>query len=128
MTGNGPSPLGTYTFRYKQSSEVLGVPPPAICAHGLEKEVAARGELQAAAGCGGFQRESPTGGAAYGMPRNLYMVSVSDPFTVPLSVVAVAEDSDVVGVGVGAGVVTGGVDVVPEDPPPPHALSSGINA
>ena len=42
---------------------------------------------QAAAGCGGFQRRSPIGGAANGMPRNAQDAPRSVPWTSPLLVV-----------------------------------------
>src|SRR5580765_7219988 len=40
-----------------------------------------------AAGCGGFQRRSPTGGAANGMPRKAHDAPLSTPCTSPLVVV-----------------------------------------
>src|SRR5262245_41119182 len=45
--------------------------------------------FQGACGAGGFQRRSPVGGAANGMPRNVRVESTSVPSTVPLSVLAV---------------------------------------
>src|SRR5262245_51930278 len=46
---------------------------------------------QRAAGCGGRQRLSPVGGAAYGMPRNWRTSLTSVPRTNPLSVTAIRE-------------------------------------
>src|SRR6478609_3825636 len=42
---------------------------------------------QAAAGCGGCQRSAPTGGAAYGMPRNSRVAATVFPRTAPSAVV-----------------------------------------
>jgi hypothetical protein len=120
MTGNGPAPTGAYTFRYKQSSEVLAVPNGlADWAQWGAKEVAASGELQAAAGWGGIQRRLPTGGAAYGIPKNSRMVEVPVPATTPLSVVTI----------IWVVVVVLAVFVALDDPPPhpASANSASIN-
>jgi hypothetical protein len=49
--------------------------------------VAARVPVNIAAGAGGFQRNGPTGGAAYGMPLNERSVAVELPWTGPAVVV-----------------------------------------
>ncbi len=61
-------PAGVQTFRYRQSSLVRPTPsgPMAAASCGHEGPYAAhsRTPSQAATGCGGRQRRSPTGGAA----------------------------------------------------------------
>src|ERR1700733_5220243 len=47
--------------------------------------VAARTPDQLAAGCGGCHRSAPTGGAAYGMPRNSSTAPLARPRTPPLA-------------------------------------------
>ena len=77
MTGRGssPSPAAVHTFRNRQSSEVSGRAAPVIiartglCGQIVPNSVASRAPLHFAGGCGAFQRSSPTGGAAKGMPR-----------------------------------------------------------
>src|SRR5689334_21871093 len=62
---------GAKTFRYRQSSLVLTAPNgDAGCAQCGPNAVAGRTPCHREAGCGGCQRRSPTGGAAYGTPRN----------------------------------------------------------
>src|SRR5882757_11401059 len=48
--------------------------------------VASRTPGQLAAGCGGRHRSAPTGGAAYGMPRNSSAAPLARPRTAPLAV------------------------------------------
>src|ERR1700729_527158 len=48
--------------------------------------VASRTPAQLAAGCGGCHRSAPTGGAAYGMPRNSSTAPLATPRTAPLAV------------------------------------------
>src|SRR5882724_3273369 len=45
-----------------------------------------------AAGCGGFQRRSPTGGAAYGMPRNALTLPSVLPSTAPVRILTMGPD------------------------------------
>src|SRR4051812_8801470 len=79
--------MGVYTFRYKQSSEVLGVPKgPAGCAQFGASRVASRTPAHLVAGRGGCHRSVPPGGAAYGMPRNSSTGPFATPRTVPLAV------------------------------------------
>ncbi len=78
ITGSGAAAapvllLGTNTFRYRQSSEVvagqvaLGIMQ--VWTHpGLSSE--GSGIVQASGGEGGANRSGPTGGAAYGTPKN----------------------------------------------------------
>src|SRR5690348_3319015 len=66
---------------------MLGFPNGVVgCAQCGAKLVAARTPDQCAAGCGGCQRRAPTGGAAYGMPRNSLMVPVDVPRRAPSGV------------------------------------------
>ena len=80
-------PGGVKTFRYRQSSDVLAWPNGetdwAQCGANW---VASRTPLQRAAGCGGRQRSEPTGGAAYGIPRNSSAAPVDMPRTAPPAV------------------------------------------
>src|SRR5580693_854034 len=89
MTG-WPTPwLGVKTFRNRQFSEVLASPKgPANCGQCGANWVAARMPDQPAAGCGGCHRNAPTGGAAYGMPRNSWTAPLARPRTAPLAVIA----------------------------------------
>src|SRR5262245_29192426 len=51
----------------------------------MPNDSAERTPVQSAKRCGGFQRESPTGGRAYGIPRKIF-ISPSIPSTAPASV------------------------------------------
>jgi hypothetical protein len=63
---------GAHTLRYRQSSESSGWGAPWLAACGQRKLNAAASSAPsyAAGGCGGAQRQRPSGGAAYGTPRN----------------------------------------------------------
>ena len=64
-------------------------PPKPPCMHRAPNCSAFRTPSQCAAGCGGFQRSSPTGGAAYGIPlktRTSAVVAPAAPETKPASV------------------------------------------
>ena len=50
------------------------------------KLVAARTPGQGLGSCGGRQRSAPTGGAAYGMPRNWSVAATAFPRTAPSAV------------------------------------------
>src|SRR5580704_10331754 len=79
--------LGVKTFRKRQSSDVLAWPKgDADCAQCGANWVASRTPDQLAAGCGGCHRRAPTGGAAYGMPRNSSAAPLARPRTAPLAV------------------------------------------
>src|SRR5580658_2522253 len=81
--------LGVKTLRNRQSSEVLAWPKgPASCGQWGANCVAGRTPDQLAAGCGGCHRSGPTGGAAYGMPRNSSTAPLARPRTAPLAVAA----------------------------------------
>ena len=54
--------------------------------------VALRTSVHFAAGAGGFQRKSPTGGAAYGMPRNTLTGPSLFPSTTPDAVLTCGPD------------------------------------
>src|ERR1700722_18738251 len=94
MTGRCPrtrAPGGVKTFRYRQFSEVLATPnPEGGCGQCGANAVAARIPVQGAAGCGGRQRSGPTGGAAYGMPRNASVRPAIVPRRVPPVVVTIS--------------------------------------
>ena len=65
----------------------MDLAPKGVCMHWGPKLVA--GSVTGAhdsAGCGGFQRRSPTGGAANGMPRNTRTPSSISPRTFPEAV------------------------------------------
>src|SRR5690348_1203983 len=66
----------------------VGPSPPTFCAQVAENRFAVRTFGHAIAGCGGRQRKLPTGGAAYGMPRNCVTVASEPgmPRIVPLSI------------------------------------------
>src|ERR1700733_8587707 len=90
MTGCWPPVAGVKTFRNRQSSDVLAWPKgEADCGQCGANFVASRTPDQLAAGCGGCQRSAPTGGAAYGMPRNSSTAPLATPRTAPLAVPAI---------------------------------------
>ena len=81
--------LGVKTFRNRQFSDVLAWPKgPAGCGQCGANCVASRTPDQLAVGWGGCQRSAPTGGAAYGMPRNSSTAPLAKPRTGPLAVPA----------------------------------------
>src|SRR5580692_6383051 len=81
--------LGVKTFRNRQSSDVLAWPKgDADCGQCGANWVASRTPDQLAAGCGARHRSAPTGGAAYGMPRNSSTAPSATPRTAPLAVLA----------------------------------------
>src|SRR6516165_10731665 len=81
--------LGVKTFRKRQSSDVLAWPKGvASCGQCGANCVASRTPDQLAAGCGGCHRSAPTGGAAYGIPRNSLTAPLARPRTGPLAVPA----------------------------------------
>src|SRR5208337_2907223 len=65
------------------------------CAQRAAKLVASRTPFQCAGGCGAFQRKSPTGGAAKGMPRNARVRPslTSLPCMLPCAVLTVSESA-----------------------------------
>src|SRR5215472_840073 len=78
---------GVKTFRKRQSSDVLPCPNgDGDCGQCGANRVASRTPCQLAAGCGGCHRSAPTGGAAYGMPRNSSTAPLATPRTGPLAV------------------------------------------
>ena len=102
------------TFRYRQSSLTdasattgAGVP---LAQHLLPYCLASRGVVQDATGWGAFQRKSPTGGAAYGMPLKLAIpdASRSFPAMMPLPSTTV--------------LVNSGVKALAPSPPPQAAI------
>src|SRR5579883_1526811 len=83
--------FGVHTLSTRQSSlVVLSKPPPCsevlIWGQAGPSFVAGFVPLQAGAGCGGRKRSAPTGGAAYGMPRNARVVPSLAPSTEPCMV------------------------------------------
>src|SRR6516162_93945 len=92
MTGRPPRPttVGVYTFRYRQSSDVLvAITPVAmlpVWAHAGPIQLAFLMPVHRAAGRGARHRRAPTGGAAYGMPKNSRAPLARTPRTAPLSV------------------------------------------
>src|ERR1700679_199451 len=79
----------------RQSSLGLVVPRGAAslgsgnCMQSWPYWVALRTPRQATTGCGGLQRRSPTGGAAYGIPLKETTPSFADPPKTPVSTVTV---------------------------------------
>src|SRR5579863_5750232 len=74
-------------FRNRQFWLVLVTGTPVatlpVCGQSLPGLVASLVPCHGAAGCGGRQRSAPTGGAAYGMPRNSLARPVRNPLTRP---------------------------------------------
>src|ERR1700759_3215395 len=78
---------GVKTLRYRQFSDELATPNEDDgCGQCGAKLVALRTPGQGAAGRGGCQRSAPTGGAAYGMPRNSSVAATVLPRMVPAAV------------------------------------------
>src|SRR5262245_61777924 len=70
---------GVHTLRYRQSSSLLALfcsVALAIWAQRLPNCVASIGVVHLSGATGAFQRRAPTGGFAYGMPRNCRAVTV----------------------------------------------------
>src|SRR5258706_16653 len=113
---------GVHTLTVKQSS--LNGPcwsrPPALCAHAGPSAAASSGVGHAAAWVGARQRSAPTGGAAYGMPRNEVIVPSAWPITMPRSVATwlVASSS----------LVASGAGVEPGDAQPGAARAAATHA
>src|SRR5580658_9721075 len=61
-----------------------GPRPPTFCVQPLAGRVASRSPFHGEGGMGGFQRRSPTGGAAKGTPLNTAMLPAKNPRRVPL--------------------------------------------
>src|SRR6188768_2220341 len=81
---------GVHTFRYRQSSLTGAVLPCVLgaCMQALAKASAFLTPAQGLAGAGAFQRRSPTGGAANGMPLKTEMPASVTPLTAPPVTVA----------------------------------------
>src|SRR5580658_8272138 len=60
-----------------------GPRPPTFCVQPLAGRVASRSPFHGEGGMGGFQRRSPTGGAAKGTPLNTAMLPAKNPRRVP---------------------------------------------
>src|SRR5687767_15531695 len=88
---------GPYTLRYRQSSDCTPATPPPLtepslftgCGQGASFATAARWPGHGSGCCEAFQRNSPTGGFAYGTPRNTCTPSRASPTRTPESIVAV---------------------------------------
>src|ERR1700722_14079402 len=93
MTGRGPVAAEAFaqTLRWRQSSADDAVPnSDAVCGH-PDAAAEARGVVQEPAGCGGFQRFSPVGGAAYGIPWYVHVSPEIAPSTGPFAVSMVGQ-------------------------------------
>src|SRR5262245_6840768 len=96
ITGNCTAALaGRQMFKYRQSSDPTVLPSdvPIVasywlfrpgpykrlaCAHALPNRCVSRGDVHGSASAGAFQRRSPTGGFAYGMPFQAYVPLVAE--------------------------------------------------
>jgi len=90
--GEGDAFFGVHTLSVRQSSDwpaaygsISGYGCP--CGQLRPSRSALSTPLQGAAGCGGFQRSAPTGGAAYGTPVKSSTPAVSTPSSAPVSIV-----------------------------------------
>ena len=61
------------------------------CGHAVGTPVAVTVPIEVVIGCGGFNRSTPIGGWAYGMPLKESMLSNVDPTTVPFVIVTDGE-------------------------------------
>src|SRR5580765_4896123 len=90
MTGTGDAGAGsgvqTFTLRQFSLPTTVVLPAGLTCGH-ITPAVAFSVDAQGAAGCGGFHRRLPSGGAANGMPRELHDTPLSMPCTIPFAVV-----------------------------------------
>src|SRR5262245_60474106 len=81
ITGSAAGGIGNgvHTLTYRQSSSLLAAFCSLVsvsCAQRLPKCVASRTVFHGSGFCGAFQRKSPTGGLAYGMPTNCRLCAV----------------------------------------------------
>src|SRR6185312_491498 len=91
MTGSlapGAAAAGRHTLMNRQSSDEYGaMDPPArwkpACAQSAPNLLASRTPSHVGAGCGGRQRKSPTGAAAYGIPLKVETSPSVAPRTMP---------------------------------------------
>src|SRR5678815_1018814 len=76
---------GVQTFRYRQSSLTGAVLPCEFggCMQAFANASAFLTPDQGVTGAGAFQRKSPVGGAANGMPLKIEMPSPATPLTMP---------------------------------------------
>src|SRR6187399_340624 len=76
---------GVHTFRYRQSSLTGAVLPCEFggCMQAFANASAFLTPGQGVTGAGAFQRRSPVGGAANGMPLKIVMSSCATPLTAP---------------------------------------------
>src|SRR5688572_19896079 len=88
MTGAGTVGKGslTQTFSLRQSSLPVRTRSGSRIEGQLDCVLFAFRNVQAGAGCGGFHRSSPSGGAAYGIPAKTHESPLSAPCTGPFSV------------------------------------------
>src|SRR5258708_29923717 len=71
-------------------------PKVLVCTQAGPKAPASRSPVHLAGGAGGFQRNSPTGGAAKGMPRNALMPFAAEPFNDPSLIFATSGLPDLI--------------------------------
>src|SRR5215468_885592 len=85
ITGTPCAPGGAQTLMNRQSSLPWFGPdfPICGCVQTAPNAVALSVVVQDSAGCGGAQRRSPTGGAAYGMPSHSLTPLNTMPHTAP---------------------------------------------
>ncbi len=110
-TGRRPASALVCTSRWRQSSPstiVWGTSPVGSTGCGAvgPGRVQSRTSVQVAGGSGGRNRRAPVGGAANGMPRNVWTPPPCSPRTSPDAVVAVLAGLVLADVGVSAAVIT----------------------
>src|SRR5215471_1675869 len=117
ITGRPCASGGAQTLMNRQSSLPLFGPdfPICGCVQISPKAVALSVAVQDSAGCGGAQRRSPTGGAAYGMPSHSIAPLTTIPQTGPLEVWTVVPSSQ--GGPAAAKFVQSAIVTVNQDPP-----------
>src|SRR3990167_3458002 len=71
ITGSDPVSAGVQTLTCRQSSAPMKVSPETCCEHIVPGPVASTGVVHGVGTAGGANRSAPTGGAAYGTPRNI---------------------------------------------------------
>src|SRR5689334_20468044 len=133
MTGLEPFVLVVKTFRYRQSSWMLVGPAngPSVvtCGHVSANSVASSRSCFAG-GAGGIQRKSPTGGAANGIPKNLFTPFSTKPRTGPSVVLTVGPSAFLIcpgAFGLGPGVPPGAAIEGPEaSTAPARAVAANI--
>jgi len=125
-TGSGAAGAvaGAYTLSVRQSSEPTGMLLSSSCGQIARNCVASRSSLQHACSTGARNRSAPTGGAAYGTPKNTRTSPSIVPRMRPLSVGMTAGSVD--GATLHAGALVSAAASAPASVEPSITALSGV--